>query len=691
MQANLILDVYTLFGQKRVEEAAMLAQNAVIQQPDSLEAKVAMAVVARRTGRLSAARMYLTEVLDLLPQHTFANFELGRLHLDEGDLEAAHKAFLTTAELMPGAAVSKDLGLTLMLMDRRDEAIPHLEAAAKGLPGDFAVHQALGVALIGRGDIKRGIAALQKVIPGKRTEALWQWQYAQILAQGRMDQQAFQAAKVATEIDPKFVPAWETQYFMLHNFRDNEGALKIARKLLALDPSAYHQMMVGHMEGGLGRYSDARRSFERALEMDPQHLQTLSGYCFFTTYMDDMTPQQVFDVHRRYGEVVESMIRPIELPAHHDKTPGRRLRIGLVSADFREHAFSKWALPMLEQIDREQYALYYYYAHHHMDDYSMRYMATSERWRTLVEKSDKELAALIADDQIDILIDCSVHTGGTRLPVFAYKPAPIQVTWGGSPFTTGLTRVDYRITDELLDPPGMTECFNTETLWRLPRLAGSLEPRPREIVPGPLPALERGYITFGAFNRIAKVNELTLAIWADVMKTVENSKLVVVTEPDQKSAGGRTTWLLEAMEKHGIARERITTLPPLPLGHYLNLYNQVDIHLDTFPYTGSTTTIDALGMGVPVVTMASEMPTSRASLVILGAVGHLEWVAEDRAGLVNLIQSLASDVQRLSEIRAALPDEVAASSLYDAKGAAEAMQDAFRGMWQRWCEQQNKA
>ncbi|GAB3259964.1 hypothetical protein GCM10027296_32740 [Chitinimonas naiadis] len=669
----------------------MLAQNAAIQNPDSLDAKVAMAVVARRTQRLNGARMHLEKVLAVQPDHALANMESGRVSLDEGDLEGALKFFLATYELMPkAAAIAKDLGLTLMLLDRRAEAIPYLEVAAKGLPEDFGVHQALGVALIGRGDTKRGMAVLQKAIPGKRSEASWQWTYSQILAQGKMDAQALQAARVATEIDPKFIPAWETQYFMLHNFRDNEGALKIARKLLALEPCAKHQMMIGHMQGGLGRYGDARESFERALALDPSHLQTLSGYCFFTTYMDDLSPAQVFDIHRRYGQVVESMIKPVELAARKAE-PAKKLRIGLVSADFREHAFTKWALPMLEQIDRDQYSLYYYYAHNHVDDFSMRYMATAERWRTVIQKSDSELAALIADDEIDILIDCSVHTGGNRLPVFAYKPAPVQVTWGGSPFTTGLSRIDYRISDDLLDPVGMTEQFHSEELWRLPRLAGSLEPRPSEVLPGTLPALERGFITFGAFNRIAKVNELTLSIWADVLKAVENSKLIVVTEPDQGQNGGRTAWLISTLEKHGIAKERITTLPPLPLHQYLSLYNQVDIHLDTFPYTGSTTTIDALGMGVPVVTMANEMPTSRASLVILGSVGHLEWVAKDRDDLVGLIKHLASDVEQLAKIRAALPDEVAKSPLYDAKGAAEAMQDAFRGMWRRWCEQQNKA
>jgi predicted O-linked N-acetylglucosamine transferase (SPINDLY family) len=308
---------------------------------------------------------------------------------------------------------------------------------------------------------------------------------------------------------------------------------------------------------------------------------------------------------------------------------------------------------------------------------------------SIVGKKDEEVAKLIRRDRIDILVDLAGHTGDNRLFVFAYKPAPVQVSWLGYPNTTGLQAIDYRLTDAVADPAGEADSLHSEKLVRLKN--GFLCYRPSPAAPGiaPLPCLEKGHITFGSFNNISKTSPAVVKTWAEIMRLVPNAHLILkCTQFADKGTRDRYTRLFN---DEGIAQDRIRLLAKLPKTEdHLDLYGQVDIGLDPFPYNGTTTTCEALWMGVPVVTMLGERHAGRVGASIMHQVGMTELlVAGDVNAYVNKALFLAGDVHRLAELRRNLRSRLANSPLCDARSFAENIENEYRKMWQRWCEMEN--
>jgi predicted O-linked N-acetylglucosamine transferase (SPINDLY family) len=303
-------------------------------------------------------------------------------------------------------------------------------------------------------------------------------------------------------------------------------------------------------------------------------------------------------------------------------------------------------------------------------------------WRNILNLSDAEAANLIRSDAIDVLVDLSGHTANNRLLVFAAKPAPVQVTYLGYPNTTGMTAMDYRLTDALADPPGLSDELNVERLWRLPTCAWCYAPF--ENAPDVQPRAS-GPIMFGCFNAFAKINGSLVAIWAELLGRVAGSRLLL------KSAGAGTASaqrrLTEQLAKHGISGDRIEMHGRIAdsRGH-LDLYGRVDVALDSYPYHGTTTTCEALWMGVPVVSLAGAAHVSRVGVSLLGNVGLPELVAQTPEQYVQIAADLAGDLPRLAELRRTLRGRMGQSPLMDAAGFAQGVEAAYRQMWRNWCE-----
>jgi predicted O-linked N-acetylglucosamine transferase (SPINDLY family) len=303
-----------------------------------------------------------------------------------------------------------------------------------------------------------------------------------------------------------------------------------------------------------------------------------------------------------------------------------------------------------------------------------------DQWRVTRFQSDQELADTIRGDAIDILVDLTGHIAGNRLLTFARKPAPVQVTYLGYQNTTGMSAMDYRLTDAWADPPGQTDSFYTEELVRLPRAFFCYRPSEAPEI-SPLPALESGYVTFGSFNNFAKVSPGALEAWLNILDSVAQSRLIILAH----GGGSLAARVQRQAESRGLDPARIEFCEKRPRPAYLELMTRVDIALDPFPFNGHTTTCDAVWMGLPVVMLAGASYASRFGGSVLQQVGLAHLIAESPAEYIEIAGRLAADVEALAQLRATLRDTMAGSALLDAAGFTRNLEAAYRKMWHKWC------
>jgi predicted O-linked N-acetylglucosamine transferase (SPINDLY family) len=304
------------------------------------------------------------------------------------------------------------------------------------------------------------------------------------------------------------------------------------------------------------------------------------------------------------------------------------------------------------------------------------------RWRSIVGLTDEDAAAMILADGIDILVDLSGHTANNRLPLFALKPAPVQVTWLGYSGTTGLSTIDYILADNVVAPKGGEAAFS-ETVWRLPGCYLCYSPPALDIAVGPFPALTNGFVTFGCFNSRTKISAETLAVWAAILRRVEGSRLFLKSKSFADESCRKA--LEAAFAEHGIESDRLTLMAYLPQGEALDAYNKVDIALDPFPYGGTTTTAEMLWMGVPLVALGEGRWVTRVSRSILATLGLDAWVAKDADDYIEIACRLAADLHNLAPLRADLRGRVESSALCDGPRFTRSLEEAYRGMWIKWC------
>ena len=466
------------------------------------------------------------------------------------------------------------------------------------------------------------------------------------------------------------------------------GALEEAstcfHKALQLKPgeASFHDHL-GTILCCQGRLKDALINHREALRLEPNEAKFYSNYLLILHYDPEQNPAAVFTEHRRWGGLhVKLAVVPDSYVNKPD--PSRRLRIGYISSDFRVHSVAYFFQPLLENHDPATVETFCYSNVKYPDSTTSRLEASSNHWRKVSGMSDAEIFDTVQADGIDIFVDLAGHTGGNRLGVFAQKPAPLQVTYLGYPDTTGLSTIDYRFTDALVDPPGMTDHFHTETLIRLPH--GFLCYRPAPDAPPPMPlAMEtEGHITFGSFNNWAKINDAVIASWAEILKAVPASRLIIKSTVVTDEA---TRERYQArFEANGISRNRVDLLG-LVKSHvaHLALYTRIDIALDTFPYNGTTTTCEALWMGIPVITLAGQTHASRVGASLLSQLGLSEFIAENSDQYHRLAVSLANDRQKLIALHASLRGQMQQSSLCDATTFARDIEAAYRTIWGDWC------
>ena len=428
-------------------------------------------------------------------------------------------------------------------------------------------------------------------------------------------------------------------------------------------------------------------SYRRALEVSPEYADAHSNLLFLHSFRSDQPAELLMSDARGYGHLVAR--RAATCRAWENSPVGERcLRVGLVSGDFQSHPvgyFVEGIVGALASHFSDRIELFAYPSHYRTDALTERIKGCCRGWYSAVGLSDEHLARRIREDRIDILIDLSGHTAHNRLPMFAWKPAPVQVSWLGYFATTGVAEIDYFIADPWTLPKS-EEAYFTEKVWRLPETRLCFAPPEVEVAVSELPALNNGYVTFGCFNNLTKMNDAVVALWSQILLLVPESRLLLKSWRLSQTSVQQS--VISRFAAHGIGGHRLVLEGASPRAQYLAAYNRVDIALDPFPFTGGATSAEALWMGVPVLTLAGDRLVSRQGVGLLANAGLPDWISVDADDYVRRAVLHVGDLRHLAVLRRELRQKVLTSPLFDSTRFARHFEAALRGMWTQWCNVQ---
>jgi predicted O-linked N-acetylglucosamine transferase (SPINDLY family) len=636
----------------RNEEAVNLIGKAIARDdcvPD-FHCNIGNALAA--LGRTAEMEAHFRRAISLNPDHPEANNNLGNALKEQGRLAEAEGHFRRALAVRPDYAEAHyNLGNVFLALGRTEEAVQYYNRAIALRPEMATAHYNLGHVLKDQGKLVEAVEAYRRALA-------IQPDWADAL--NNLGSVLYDLDRL-TEAEASFRQA-------LANRPENATAL--ANLAATLRPS--------------GRIDEAIACMRRALELDPDSAAHYTNFIFALNFVSDATAAdhqaERACYHARHAARYAGSIRPH--PNRPD--PQRRLRIGYVSAHFRDQAATFAFAGVITNHDREPFEIICYSDAPQEDAVSERLRACSDRWHRTANLSDDELAQLIRSDETDILVDLVGHMSGHRLLVFARKPAPIQMTGWGEPTGTGLKTMDYLLADPVLVPATERHLL-AEKVVDLPNFLGFWIPEPLPEV-SPLPALARGRVTFGSFNRLDKMQDPVVRIWARILNALPGSRLILknrwLGEPVQRDR------IMALFSASGVAPERVQLLGSSSrLGHFSG-YHEIDIALDTFPHGGGMTTLDALWMGVPVVTSPGVTISSRLAAASLTAAGLTEFIAADLDGYVELAVAKAHDLSTLAELRLGLRQRMNASAFGDGVQYARAVEARYREMWGRWCAKQ---
>lgn len=704
-------------------QAEALLRQALSLQPGMAAAQYNLAAALKAQGRADEALAAYRKVLQLAPQSAEAHSAVALGFLELGQAEAALAASRRALTLKPGLVeASVNLGSALAALRRYEEAEAAYRQALAARPGLAEAHNNLGIVLWEMGRTEEAVAAYRQALQFHPHFAEAQCNLGNALQDlGELDA-ALAAYRRALELAPGFVDAHYGVINTFEKLKRFDEALAACGKALESFPvlSAELQLKLGNVLESAGRRKEAVDAFRHAIELRPEFVEAYSnlsqclarmgrfdeaagvaragvkfspgdigiqsGLLFVLNYLEGISPAVMLAEARAYGERMAARAVPF---AQHGNSPEpeRRLRVGLVSGDFGDHPVGHFLEGMLSHLDSAGIELFAYETFKRKGELNRRLRRLVPNWRNASagQMPDEALAGSIREDGIDILIDLAGHTAHNRLPVFAWKPAPVQVTWLGYLGTTGLAAMDYILADPRALPSGEEDQF-VETPWRLPESYICFTAPTVAVEPGPLPALENGCITFGSFNNLAKVSDSVVAAWARVLQAVPASRLFLkagsLESPDVREA------LLDRFAVHGIGAEHLRMEGGFSSREaHFSAYHQVDIALDPFPYPGITTSVESLWMGVPVLTLRGNRFLGHQGETILHNAGLADWVAESEGDYVVKAAAFARDPQHLAELRARLRGQVLASPLFDAPRFAKNFEAALRGMWRKWCEE----
>jgi protein O-GlcNAc transferase len=668
-----------------LEEACKSYETALGIDPADIYANYNLGRQLFSRKNLAEAEPLLRRAIDGNPDFVDARVVLARLLEDKGDLDGGATELEQVLRVRPdyfGALCNYADVLTKLR--RVDDAISALRRAVAMQPRNFDVNYKLGYLLVEKEQPAEAEQLLKRALlsnPGSLEARATLVNLYQ--SQGNLPDAAVQA-EAALKLRPDWVDMLFDYGLIIKRLSRTLEAQAAFRRILEIDPGyvrAYQ--MLGAVLLSQCRIQEALEVFEDGRKHCADAFVLESPEMFALNCRDDISTDELFARHVDYGMRLEQLHPARFEPFDNVRDPNRRLRIGYVSAEFQEHVVPLFLLPLLEERDRSAFEVYCYSTGDAADKMTERLRSLADFWCDAARMSANEVADLIHYDRIDILIDLTGHSGIPNLRVFAQQPAPVQATWVGYLNTTGLTRMQYRISDNYCDPPGLTDRYHTEKLVRLPHSQWCYRPFAEFECEREAPFERNGYVTFGSFNQIAKITPTVRKLWGDILTQVPDSRLLVAGVVDE---GAREN-LYRDLQDAGVDRARITMLPFMPIEDYYRSFGRVDIALDTMPFSGGTTTCDALWMGTPVVTAPGERSWSRSAASILTTLGLQDWIADSQEDYVRRAVQFARNPSTIPGLRKSLRSRMLESPLMDAPRFTRDMEEVYRRIWQSWCNQ----
>lgn len=594
------------------------------------------------------------------------------------EAESLYRKLISTNARNHGALSS--LGVLMCETGRVPESIQYLERSISVEPNPRYLTN-LGVAYRLAGRLDMAAEAFGRILEIDPNFPEARLNLALILMDAGIQAEALMLLEEALRFGPDSPRLRIALSRLLLEMHRHGQSLSHARRSVELAPnvaSAHRQL--GDVLDAYGAKTDALASYRRAIELDPSDHRAHSDLIVAMLSNPDYDAQKLHAEARAWAHRHAEPLRKYIQPLANDREPERRLRIGYVSPDFRSHAIQQFLVPLFRHHDATAFEVFLYSSVALPDQATQWYREfAGDRFRDIRLLDDIQAAELVRNDRIDILVDLALHSRGGRLRIFACKPAPVQISWLGYMGTTGLDTIDYRITDAFVDPPGSDLGVYSETCLHLPETLWCYAPLDAELEVGTLPALGAGYVTFGCQNNYRKVHPGALALWARVLQAVPGARIYLYAEEYARAA------VREAFAREGVESDRVEFGGRVSRLDYLRRYQRIDIGLDTFPFSGATTTLDATWMGVPVVTLSGNSSLQRAGACIATNLGHPELIAHSEDAFVESAVALTRDLAGLSQLRAELRARLEASPLGNVPNFSRHIEAAYRAAWRRHC------
>ena len=564
---------------------------------------------------------------------------------------------------------------------RHEEAIKLARGLVERYPHHVAAQRSLALALYANGRYVEAIEPLTRTVELEVTDQHSRMLLASALQVRGDNVGAERECRLVIARDPNHAEAHRVLGVSLSAMRRHGEAIEVCERAISLAPkNADMHSALGVVLLDDGQIARAEDGFRKALEYNPNDFISHSNLLFCLTHRTDLTPVELFDEHREFDRRHGDPARRLWRPHTNAKDPHKTLRVGLVSGDLFRHAVASFLEPVLALLAKDpSLEIHVYSTHAREDSTTQRLRGHAPRWNVISGVSDDAFVEKVRADGIDILIDLSGHTGRNRLRAFARKPAPVQASWIGYPQTTGVGAIDYYFANRTPHFAPIDDQF-VEKLAFLPAAAPFL-PDPNSPPVNLLPALHKGFVTFGSFNRVSKLRREVIALWARVLHAVPDSKMLMGAMPDDSAVAELSKWFAE----EGIGANRLSLHKRSNVSVYLQQHHQVDLCLDTFPYAGGTTTLHALWMGVPTLTLLGDTMPGRAGGTLMSQVGLDAFIARDKDEFVAKSVAYASDVDALAALRTGMRERCSQSARFCPDVIATSMSHALRHMWQRWC------
>ncbi|NWG75033.1 MAG: tetratricopeptide repeat protein [Rubrivivax sp.] len=672
-------------------EEALVAFHAVLAlSPNDAMAHNAVALGLMGLGRHMEALAVCRKALALNPALIEANLNLGGVLSTLGRYEEAVAAYRRTLELAPDLAEAhNNLANTLWELGRTAEAVAAYRRALQIRPKFAEALCNLANALGDLSEYEASREAYRQALEVQPDNVEAHLGLADVLVRLKQPEEAAAVCGRALQLAPTSAKAHARVGAALQEADYRDQAVPAYRRAIELKPGYVEAYTgLGNCLMKMGRLEEALQVYRNGLQACANDPALHSNLLFALNYLDSLSPEERSAEARIYGERVASRAKPC-FAYGNAPDPARRLRVGFVSGDFGEHPVGYFLVNVVEKLNGTNLDLFAYETYKRKGDLNRRLRSGFAHWRdaSRVKLDDEAFARQIREDGIDILVDLAGHTAHNRLPAFAWKPAPVQLTYLGYFDTTGLAAMDYILGNRWLLPESEAHLY-TEKYWWLPDAHLCFSPPDVDAAVGPLPAEWNGYVTFGCFNKTEKLNSRVIACWAKLLNVLPGSRLFLKA----RALGEPKTveYIQGQFAAHGIEPARLCLEGQSDFRVYLESYNQVDIALDPYPYNGGTTTVQSLWMGVPVLSLRGDRYVAHMSESILHTAGLPEWVAQDEDDYVAKAVAFASDLPALAELRAGLRQRLLASPICDAPRFARNLETAFREMWRIWCEQQNR-